>query len=153
MIQKESSNDSLSMHVTLHFHLRWDSHLPTKNCFVPFNESPWKVADNAFYFPISSFRSQDIWIFVLTKIVAPPHFVYDLSRKMFFMLHSINWPNFIVWFPLLLRYCAICIAIDCFPSFDVTYFGINLIFLIKSFFYMTKKSRQIFKYLENESSF
>ena len=31
---------------------------------------------------------------------------------------------------------------------------INLIFLIKSgFFYMTKKSRQIFKYLENEKSF
>ena len=30
---------------------------------------------------------------------------------------------------------------------------INLIFLIKLFFYMTKKSRQKFEYLENEKSF
>ena len=32
-------------------------------------------------------------------------------------------------------------------------FEINLIFLIKPFCYMTKKSRQKFKYLENEKSF
>ena len=32
-------------------------------------------------------------------------------------------------------------------------FEINLIFLIKPFFYMTKKSRQKFKYLENGKSF
>ena len=31
-------------------------------------------------------------------LVSPPHFVYDFSRKIFLMLHSINWPNFIVWF-------------------------------------------------------
>ena len=30
---------------------------------------------------------------------------------------------------------------------------INLIFLIKPFFYMPKKSRQKFKYFENEKSF
>ena len=29
-------------------------------------------------------------------IVFPPHFVYDFSRKMFFMLYSINWSNIIV---------------------------------------------------------
>ena len=27
-------------------------------------------------------------------IVSPPHFVYDISRKMVFMLYSINWTNF-----------------------------------------------------------
>ena len=32
-------------------------------------------------------------------------------------------------------------------------FEISLIFLIKSFFYMTKLSRQKFEYLENEKSF
>ena len=32
-------------------------------------------------------------------------------------------------------------------------FEINLIFLIKSFFYMTRESQQKFKYLENEKSF
>ena len=36
-------------------------------------------------------------------IVSPPYFVYDFSRKMFLMLYSINWPNFIVWLPLLLE--------------------------------------------------
>ena len=29
-------------------------------------------------------------------LLSPPHFVHDFSRKMFLMLHSINWPNFIV---------------------------------------------------------
>ena len=32
-----------------------------------------------------------------------PHDLYDFSREMFFMTYSINWPNFIVWFPLLLE--------------------------------------------------
>ena len=40
---------------------------------------------------------------------------------------------------------------DC--LFDVINLEINLIFLIKLFCYMTKKSRQKFKYLENEKSF
>ena len=34
-------------------------------------------------------------------VVSPPHFMYDFSRKMFFMLYSINWPNFIVCLHLL----------------------------------------------------
>ena len=33
-------------------------------------------------------------------LVSPTDFVYDFSRKMFLMLHSINWPNFIVWLSL-----------------------------------------------------
>ena len=46
----------------------------------------------------------------------------------------------------------ICIAAVCEPGQDVINFEINLTFLIKPFFYMTKKSKQIFKYLENEKS-
>ena len=36
------------------------------------------------------------------------------------------------------------------PGCDVINFGINLIFLIKLFSYMIKKSKQKFEYLENE---
>ena len=45
------------------------------------------------------------------------------------------------------------IAIICFPGCDVINFRIKLIFPIKPFFYITKKSKQKFKYLENEKRF
>ena len=35
--------------------------------------------------------------------VLPLNFVYDFSRKVFLMLYSFNWPNFIVWLPLLIE--------------------------------------------------
>ena len=41
-------------------------------------------------------------------VVSPSHFQYDFSRKMFIMLHSITWPNFIVWLPFL-KYWAISV--------------------------------------------
>ena len=86
-------------------------------------------------------------------LVSPPHFVYDFSRKLFLMLHSINWPNFIFWLPLLLEILDnMFITIICYPGCDVKKFEINIIFLIKPFCYMTKKSRQKLKYLENKKS-
>ena len=85
---------------------------------------------------------------------SPPNFVYDFSRKMFLMLYSINWPNFIVWLPLLLEILGnMCITIICSPGCDVIKFEINLIFLIKLFCCLTEKSRHKFKYLKNEKSF
>ena len=45
------------------------------------------------------------------------------------------------------------IKIVYFLACDVINFEINLIFLIKRFFYTAKKSRQKFKYLENEKGF
>ena len=88
------------------------------------------------------------------EIVYPPHFVHDFSTKMFLMLYSINWPNFNDWLPLLLEILVnMCIAIVCYPGCDVIKFKINLVFLIKPFLYITKKSRQKFKYLENKKSF
>ena len=76
-------------------------------------------------------------------IVSPSHFVYEFSRKMFLMLYFINWPNFIAWLPLLLEILVnMSIAILCKPGCDVINFEINLIFLFKPFFYITKKSRQ-----------
>ena len=47
-------------------------------------------------------------------IVSPAHFAYDFSTKMFLMLYSINWPNFIAWLPLLLEILGnMCIVIVC----------------------------------------
>ena len=49
-------------------------------------------------------------------------------------------PNFIIWLPLLLLGNR-CIAIVYVPGYDIINFEIYLIFLIKRFLYMTKKSR------------
>ena len=65
---------------------------------------------------------------------------------MLFNIYSINWPSFIVWLPLLLEiFGNMCIAIVCWPGFDVINFKTNLTFLIKPFLYMTKMSRQKLK--------
>ena len=48
----------------------------------------------------------------------------------------------------------VCVcAIVCFPGCDVINFEINFIFLIKPFSYITNKSRQKFKYLQNKKIF
>ena len=88
---------------------------------------------------------------LILGVVSLPHFVDDFSRKMFLMLYSVNWPNSL---PLLLEILLnMRIAIVYEPGSDVINFEINLIFLIKPFSYMTKKSREKFKYLANEKSF
>ena len=47
-------------------YLKSGSHFP-KNCFICFNESPLKMMKNAFLFHVkSSFRSQNIYFFILT---------------------------------------------------------------------------------------
>ena len=87
-------------------------------------------------------------------IVSPPHFVHDISKKMFLMLYSINWPILIAWLFLLLEILInMCIAIVCFPRFDVINLEIELIFLIKSLFYMNKESRQILNILRTKRAF
>ena len=82
------------------------------------------------------------------------HFLHDFSRKIFLILFSINWLNFIEWLPLLLEILDIMwITIFCFPGCDVINLESDLILLIKPFFYMTRKSGQKFRYLENKMSF
>ena len=72
-------------------------------------------------------------------IVSQSHFVYNFSRKLFLMLYSINWLNFIVWLALILEMLGnMCMTIFCFPGCDVINFEINFVFLIKPFFYMPK---------------
>ena len=82
-------------------------------------------------------------------IVSPPHFVIDFSREMLLMIYSIDRPNFSVGLPLFLEIMGnMCISIVCLQGCDFINFEISLMFLIKPFFYMAKKSRQKFNYLE-----
>ena len=69
------------------------------------------------------------------SFISASYFVSDFSRKMFLMLHSINWPNMIVRLPSLLEmldnmYCTIS-----FPGCNVINFEINLTFLTKLLLY------------------
>ena len=77
------------------------------------------------------------------ELVFLPYFPHNFWRKIFLLLYSIHWPNFIVWFPLL---CEIldnmCIAIFCKPRCDIMNFEVNLIFLIKLFFLHNWKVRK-----------
>ena len=142
------------------YELKSDCQLPKKFLFACFNERPLKIMKNAFYFILKALFVLKIirflsWHFhheiLILGVVSLSHFVYDFSRKIFLMLYSINWPNSL---PLLLEILVnMCIAIVYEPGCDIIDFEINLIFLIKPFSYMTKKSRQKFKYLENEKSF
>ena len=76
-------------------------------------------------------------------LIFPSHFVYDFSRKVFSMLCSINWPNIVVWLPLLLGiFGNMCVVITCFPVFHVTDFEINLAFVSSRFPTWSKNSGQ-----------
>ena len=60
-------------------------------------------------------------------LVSRSQFVYDFSGKMFLILYSINWLNFIVRLFLLLETRGnVCIAVVYFPSCNVINFEINL---------------------------
>ena len=71
----------------------------------------------------------------------------------YFSLYSIKWPIFIAWLSLPLAILDdMCILIICCPVCDVINFESNHSFLIKALFYMTKKSWQKFKCLNNKKS-
>ena len=63
-------------------------------------------------------------------------------RKLFLLLYSINWPNSIVWLPLLREILGnMCIAVVSYPGCDVIYFEINFTFVIKLFFLQDQKGK------------
>ena len=91
-------------------------------------------------------------------LASPPPIVYYFPREIFLMFCSINWPNFIVSFSLLLEILGnMCIVIICCSVFDVINFEINHSFLIKPFFYTylhnNQKLRTKTKHVKNEKSF
>ena len=98
-------------------------------------------------------RHMLILIFFI-KGSSPPWFVDGFSRKIFIVLYSIIWPNFIVWLPLLLKILGnMCIVIIPCPVCDVINFETIHNSLIKLCFYIIKKSGQKGKYLKNDKSF
>ena len=73
-------------------------------------------------------------------LVSLPHFLHKFWRKIFILLYSMNWPNFIAWLPLLCEILGnMCIAIVCKPGSDVMNFEVNLIFLKKPLFLHDQK--------------
>ena len=68
-------------------------------------------------------------------------FCMTFDRKYFYCF--VNWPNFIIWLPLLLAIMGnMCIVIIRDPVCNVINFQIKLGFLIKLFSHMIKKSQK-----------
>ena len=119
------------------------------NLFAAFFQYIWRTLNLA-YNKIKLQKTLDYWckdIFNFDfldkdiEIVSPLYFVYDFLTKIFLILCSIKWQNFIVWLPLLLEILDnMCIVIVYFPGCGVINFEIKLTFLINPFFYLTKKS-------------
>ena len=79
------------------------------------------------------------------------YFLHNFWRKIFLLLYSINWPNFIVWLLLLCEILGnMSIAIVFKPGWDVMNFENNLIFLIKPFF-LHDKNVMTKTFLENKT--
>ena len=94
-----------------------------------------------------NFDYETVWEYFLHQILCM------VFQETYFLLYSIKWPNIVACLPLLPTILNnICIVITCCPVWDVINFEINLSFLLKPFFSVTKKSGQIFKYLRNEKS-
>ena len=76
------------------------------------------------------------------ELVSLPHFLCDFSRKIFLVLCSVKWSNFIAWLLLVLEILGnMCILINYFPICNVINLGINLTLLIGRLFFKTKNSR------------
>ena len=90
--------------------------VPNLFLFIANKSKPYKILD---------YWSRDILNFNFSEkgrgLVSSPHSVYDFSKKkMILMLHSIYWPNFIVWLPFFLEILGnMCIAIVCWPGCDI----------------------------------
>ena len=104
-------------------------------------------------------------IFILLYSITWPNFIVwlpllcEILGNMFISRNEISqYEQYEIWFTLkrvhdMIRAYSQCIAIACKPGCDVMIFEGNLVFLIKLFYYMTKKSWQKLKYLENEKIF
>ena len=74
------------------------------------------------------------------ELVSLSYFSHNFWIKIFLLLYSSNWPNFIVWLSLLSELLVnMCIVIVCKPGCDVMNFEVNFIFLIKPFFLHDQK--------------
>ena len=126
-------------------------HKSCKKCGRETKSRPLFIFKTALYEGKASclqYRTLDYWFrnklnFDLLEmglgIVSPAHF----ENVSCLMLSSMNWPNSIVWLFLFIMILGnMCIPIVYFGDCEIMDFEINLVFLIKPFFYLTKKSRE-----------
>ena len=74
------------------------------------------------------------------ELASLSHLLHNFWRKILLLLYSINWPNLIVWLPLLCKILGnMCVAIFCKTGYGVMNFEVNLIFLNKLFFLHDQK--------------
>ena len=75
------------------------------------------------------------------ELVSLAHFLHTFWRRIFPLLYSINWSNFIVWLPLLCEILGnMCIAIVSKPGCDAMNFEVKD-FELKAFFLKSCYSR------------
>ena len=84
----------------------------------------------------------------LVSLPQSPPFLHDFWRKIFLVLYSNNWSNFIVCLLVLREILAICVLYLLTRLWHK--FWNNLVFLIKLSF-LTKKLKQKFIYLEKRA--
>ena len=88
------------------------------------------------------------------ELVSLLHFPHNFWRKIFFLLCSINWPNFIVWLTLLCEILGkMCNAIVCKPGCNVMNFEVNLIFLTLFFLHDQKVLTKTLNILRTKRAF
>ena len=107
-----------------------------------------KQQTTCFYFNINFSKSKRG-----LEPISLPHFLDDSWRKIFILLYSFDWPNFIAWLPFLREVLGNMGIVTVF-NHTVTsqILKLTLAFKSRRFFYMTKNPRQELKYLENEKN-
>ena len=84
-------------------------------------------------------------------LVFSPYSMHDFSRIIFFMLYSIDSPNFNFWLPLFLEILGnIWTVIFWLPGYDVINFEVSFDFLMKP---LSQMSELKFKYRQNKKNF
>ena len=78
-------------------------------------------------------------------LVSSPQSVYNFSRKIFLVLYSIIWQNFIVWLPSLIEILGnMCVEGFCFPIYNVLKLILPLLSRRFFFFNFQKSKIKIF---------
>ena len=76
-----------------------DPFLKTQNCaYLPINSL---IISKLSCRPLAFTSYEDFLKTRRLELVSLPHFRHDFQRKIFLLLYSTNWPNFIVWLSLL----------------------------------------------------
>ena len=98
----------ITIHITMKFgQFFFENHAENKvqelvpDLFLFFEKALYEVKSSVMHLIRDMLSFDFLWKGL--GLVLPPYFMHDFSRKMFLMLHSTNWPNFIVWLPLLLE--------------------------------------------------